>query len=70
MDTFENDGRRIGRFVCLRDVDGRRHAISATAVAAVSADDLDGSLLLLPGGRLVRVDAAVEVVVGWLNSER
>lgn len=70
MNPPESDGRRVGRFVLVRDVDGRRHAISATAVAAVSDDGCDGSLLLLPGGRLVRVEAAVEVVVEWLSGGR
>ncbi len=70
MDSFETNGQKVGRYVCLRDVDGRRHAISVTAVVAVSDDGCDGSLLLLPGGRLVRVDAAVEVVVDWLSRER
>ncbi len=63
------DGTRMGRFIVLRDAEGRLHALSAMAVAAVCADDNEGSVLLLPGGRLVRVERPVEVVVAWLVAD-
>jgi hypothetical protein len=65
----ENGGRWIGRYVVLRDVDGRAHAISITAVAAICTDEDESSVLLLPGGRLVRVDAPLEQAVAWFSGE-
>jgi hypothetical protein len=62
------DGHRHGRFICIRDVEGRRHAIAITAIAAICADD--GSLLLLPGGRMVRVEASFDKVLSWVSVER
>jgi hypothetical protein len=49
------EGMRIGRFVVLRDVEGKRHAMAAAAVAALCECD-DGTLLMVPGGRLVQVE--------------
>jgi len=47
------DGERVGRFVIVRDIDGHRHALAALAVSALCETD-DGTLLMLPGGKLVR----------------
>ena len=55
LDHLE-DRERIGRFVVLRDVDGRVHAVAANSVMAVCDDD-EGALILLPGGRLIHVDS-------------
>jgi len=60
------DGQRVGRYLVIRDVDGRRHAIGAGAVAAVSEVD-DGSVLVLPGGRLLQVPWPMEKVLAWLD---
>lgn len=60
------DGQRVGRYLVIRDVDGRRHAIGAGAVAAISEVE-DGSMLMLPGGRLVQVPWPMETVLGWLD---
>lgn len=60
------EGDRVGRYLVIRDVDGRRHAIGAGAVAAVSEAE-DGSLLVLPGGRLLQVPWAMERVLAWLD---
>ncbi|MGK7871348.1 hypothetical protein [Falsiroseomonas sp. E2-1-a20] len=66
---IENDGRRIGRYVVVQDIDGRTHALSVTAVAAICSDDNEGSVLLLPAGRLVRVDAPLEQAAAWFNGK-
>jgi hypothetical protein len=61
------DGTRIGRFVVLRDVDGRVHAVAVGSVSAVSEMDDGETVLILPGGRMVRVDRRLVTVVGWLD---
>jgi hypothetical protein len=60
------EGERVGRFVVLRDVEGRMHAVAATSVCAI-CEDHGGALLLLPGGRMIRVDRALGEVLGWLE---
>lgn len=60
------EGTRVGRFVVLRDLEGRTHAVAAGSVAAVCETD-EGALLMLPGGRLVHVPQAMETVLGWLD---
>lgn len=59
-------GTRIGRFVILRDLEGRSVAVAVGAVSAVSETD-DGALLMLPGGRMVQVPQALEKVLAWLD---
>lgn len=61
-----SDGTRIGRFVILRDADGRRHAVSAASVSAICEDEA-GVILLLPGGRLIRLEQRLEAVMAWLD---
>ncbi|MBL6078191.1 hypothetical protein JMJ56_09255 [Belnapia sp. T18] len=61
------EGMRIGRYLIVRDVDGRFHALSAAAVLAVCDDSCGGSMMLLPGGRAVRLDQSIETVLTWLN---
>ena len=60
------EGTRIGRFVVLRDLEGRSLAVAAGSVSAVSQTD-DGALLMLPGGRMVQVPQALETVLAWLD---
>ncbi len=60
------EGERIGRFLVIRDLDGRLHAVSAGGVAAMCESD-DGTVLMLPGGRLVQVSQPLEVLLAWLN---
>lgn len=60
------EGTKIGRFVVLRDVDGRVHAVAAGSVGAVCETE-DGALLLLPGGRLIHVARPMPVVLSWLD---
>jgi hypothetical protein len=60
-------GTRIGRYLVLQDIDGRRHALSATAVhGACEAEDGD-TVLFLPGGRALRIDVPLATVLGWLD---
>ena len=60
------EGERVGRFVVLRDVEGRMHAVAATSVCAICEDD-GGALLMLPGGRMIRVEQALGEVLRWLE---
>ena len=61
------DGQRVGRFVLMHDVEGRRHALAAGSVAALCEVDDGSSLLMLPGGRLVNVPRPLELVLDWLD---
>ena len=65
-DSTLHEGERVGRFVVLRDVDGRIHAVAAGSVGAVCETD-DGTLLMLPGGRMVHVPQVMAVVLAWLD---
>ena len=60
------EGTHIGRFVVLRDLEGRSLAVAAGSVAAISETD-DGALLMLSGGRMVQVPQALETVLLWLD---
>ena len=60
------EGQRIGRFLVLRDQDGALTAVAAGAVSMMREVD-DGTLLLLPGGRVLSVPRALRTVLGWLN---
>lgn len=62
------EGERIGRFLVIRDLDGRLHAVSAGAVAAMCETD-DGTVMMLPGGRLVQVARPLEVMLAWLDGQ-
>ena len=62
-------GTRVGRFVVLRDVGGHTHAVAATGVNAACETD-DGTLLLLPGGRMIHVPQDLETVLRWLDGDR
>lgn len=61
-----SEGSRIGRFVILHDVDGSVHAVAAGSVAAICETE-DGSLLMLPGGRMLRVPRPLLTVLAWLD---
>ena len=65
-DVRLEEGERVGRFVVVRDVEGRIHALAAGSVAAVCETD-DGALLMLPGGRMVHVPRPLRVVLDWLD---
>ena len=60
------EGTRVGRFVVLRDLEGRSVAVAPGSVAAVAEAD-DGALLMLPGGRMVQVPQTMERVLSWLD---
>lgn len=61
------EGTRIGRFVLIRDITGVLHAISPYSVAAIREDET-GSLLLLPGGRLIQVAQEMTTVLSWFDA--
>lgn len=61
-----HEGTRIGRFVLIRDIEGRMHAVAAGSVAAACETD-DGTLLMLPGGRMVHVARPMMRVLSWLD---
>jgi hypothetical protein len=54
LSTFQDEdlteGTRVGRYLVLRDIDGRRHALAASAVQAACEEE-DDVLLFLSGGR-------------------
>ena len=66
----DDQGERFGRYVVIRDREGRRHALSTGAVPAICEDE--GVLtLLLPGGRVVIAeDHDLETMARRLSGER
>jgi hypothetical protein len=60
------EGERVGRFLVLRDRDGHMHAVSSGAVAAICEVD-DGTLLMLPAGRLIHVERPMSQILAWLD---
>ena len=62
------EGQRVGRFVVVRDVDGRLHAIAAGAVGAICEID-DGAVLMLPAGRLLHSTQSMRTLLRWLNGQ-
>ncbi len=60
------EGERLGRFVILRSRDGTLCGIAAGSVVAVCEID-DGSLLMLPAGRVIEVPQSLATVLAWLD---
>ena len=60
-------GARVGRYVVLHDADGLRHAIALSAAIAVLELAEGGCVLLIPGGRMVRLESSLEEVLEWFN---
>ena len=65
-DNGLQEGERIGRFLVLRDQDGCLHAVAAGAVSILREVD-DGTLLMLPGGKMLLVARAMRTVLAWLD---
>ncbi|MFL1462594.1 hypothetical protein ACI6QG_10355 [Roseococcus sp. DSY-14] len=61
------DGTRIGRFIIIRDVDGTCHALCASAVAALCETADGATVMLIGGGRMLRVEQDLRTVLGWLE---
>lgn len=61
-------GQRIGRYVLLVDAEGTRHAIALSAALAMCELEGGGTVIMLPGGKMVRLEADLEDVLLWLNS--
>ena len=60
-------GTRVGRYLVLRDVDGRKHALTVTAVYAVCEEEDGDTMLFLPAGRMLRVNVPFAMLLGWLD---
>lgn len=60
-------GTRFGRYVVLRDTSGTLHAVSAGSVAALCEAD-DGTILLLPGGRMIALPQSLCIVLAWFET--
>jgi len=56
-----------GRFVVVRDRDGCRKAVARQAVSAVCETEEGGSVLMLPGGRMIQVEEDLDTVLQWLG---
>lgn len=65
-DQPPRDGVHHDRYVIIRDRDGQRHAVARHAVSAVHEKEDGGSVLLLPGGRMVQVEDDLDTVLAWL----
>ena len=63
-----NEGQRVGDFVLLQDVDGQTYGVLASAVVAL-CDTEEGSVLVLPGGRVIQVRHSMATVLRWLQAE-
>ena len=61
-----DEGDRVGRFLLLRDQDGCLHAVAAGAVSIMREVD-DGTLLMLPGGKMLVIGRAMRTVLAWLD---
>ena len=66
-DQASRNGAGHDRYVVIRDCDGRRHAVARHAVSAVHEKEDGGSVLLLPGGRMVQVEDDLDTVLAWLT---
>ena len=55
-----------GRFVVVRDRDGRRAAVARCAVSAVGEAEDGGAVRYLLGGSVICAEADLDVVLGWL----
>ena len=67
MATPWSDGTRVGRYLILHDADGICHAICASAVAALCEGSDGATVLLMSGGRMLRVEQDLRTVLGWLE---
>lgn len=62
-------GERAGPFLLLRDDEGRRHAIRASCLLALSDAGEDGGVtaVQLSGGRTMTIRADFSDVLAWLT---
>ena len=66
-DLLPKDGAGHSRFVVVRDRDGCRKAVARHAVSAVCETEEGGSVLMLPGGRMIAVEEDLDTVLQWLG---
>lgn len=62
-----SEGTRVGRFLVLCDIDGRRHAVLAGAVQVACEQEDGDTVVFLPGGRAIRVGVPLATLLGWLD---
>lgn len=67
MATPWSDGTRVGRYLIIRDADGTCHAICASAISAMCDTGDGATILLMGGGRMLRVEQELRTVLGWLE---
>ncbi len=60
-------GERVGRYFIVRAEDGLKHAIALSAATAACEVEGGGALVLVGGGRMIRLEADFEEVLGWLS---
>jgi hypothetical protein len=62
-------GGRAGAFVVFVDGEGLRHAVRPGSVLALSDGDeaQDTTVAQLPGGRVIRILAPLDEVLGWFS---
>ena len=58
---------RIGRFLLLRDAEGRLVAVSPNALLVAAATDDGGTVAVLAGGKALMFAEDVATVVGWFS---
>ena len=62
-------GERVGAFVVFMDENGLRHAVKLGSVLSLSDGDdhQDTTVMQIPGGRVVLIQAPLEKVLKWLS---
>jgi hypothetical protein len=60
------EGQRVGRFLLLRDQDGCMHAVAAGSVSVLREAD-GATLVMLSGGKVLKVERALHRVLAWLD---
>lgn len=58
---------RLGRFLLVRDVDGKRLAIVPTAVLLAAETEDGRTVAILAGGRSLYFNEDLQTVVQWLS---
>ena len=61
------EGQRVGRYLVLRDLERRVHAVAAGCVTALCETDDGSTLLMRAGGRLLHVPRDLATVLAWLD---
>ena len=65
-DADLTEGTRVGRFLVLRDIDGNLYGVAASAVSVIRMTD-DGTLMMLPGGKMLHTSRSMGTLLAWLD---